>query len=594
MNRQMNFRRVVSAFLVVLLTAMLIVPTTLPVSAANNRFITEMCVAAGEDAVDTLEADGWSVTMVGLNVTSDPASQVYLAYKMNTGSPITGIVVSSEGGSCTDKNGITYSCVSDVDLDAGIGGGTGCLYATHDERAGSPLVGLDVLRGSKGEGEELYPITNDGAEIVRTKDGAPADLERASNTNVVYLAQIRDGIVRPYISEIGAITDTDKWNAVYTAAERGYNYYVEGDIDDSSEKYTSIGFERTADPKEAVTNITAVSAKTVQTLEEKKIVDESANQSGQATAATISISGSEYVRISSQPIEGEEPYYIYRTKDTKAGNPISMLYAEKQEQTQNFLFGTWVNGYFFSSGVTAAYTYSMNEDLYLTLPEDKTVMTKLPVQLLDDYAPGNIPVETTAEPVIEETAAPDVETEPPTEAPTEAVQEEAQGEVQDDSQENAEEITDTVDEEVITEAVTEEPTPAPTEPETEAPTEPETSVKTIKLAMLTPRDGLPDTSASLTGMRGDPMTPYVERTERSDRVNKYQASVFGKGGIIALIIGGVVIIAAAVYAVIRKKRSAKKETKESNNTNKSKRTNKTNKSKKASKSKKQNKTKKSR
>ena len=48
-------------------------------------------------------------------------------------------------------------------------------------------------------------------------DGAPADLEAVSETDVVYLAQIRDGIVRPYISEIGIVTDTDKWNAVYTA-----------------------------------------------------------------------------------------------------------------------------------------------------------------------------------------------------------------------------------------------------------------------------------------------------------------------------------------------------------------------------------------
>lgn len=360
MMKQYKYKRVISALLAVLLTAVLIVPATLPVSAANKRFITELRVEAGEEAVEKLEADGWSVTMVGLNVTLDPAAQVYLGYKTGTGSPITNVTISGAGGSYTDKNGIAYSCVSNVDLDTGIGGSAGCLYATRDGRAGSPLVGLDVLRGSKEEGEVLYPITNDGAEIVRTKDGAPADLEQASNTNVVYLAQIRDGIVRPYISEIGVITDTDKWNAVYTAAERGYNYYVEGDIDDSSEKYTIIGFERTADPKEAVTNITAVSAKTVQALEDEKIVDGSAAQSANVTAAAISISGSEYVRISSQPIEGEESYYIYRTKDTKAGNPISMLYAEKAEQKQNFLMGTWANGYFFSPGVTTAYTYSMN------------------------------------------------------------------------------------------------------------------------------------------------------------------------------------------------------------------------------------------
>ena len=522
MMKQNRFKRGISALLIVLLTAMLIIPTTLPASAANKRFITELRLESGEDAVATLEADGWSVTMVGLNVTSEVASQVYLAYKMNTGSPITNVILSPDvGDSYTDKDGIVYRCVSHVDVNEGIGGGAGCLYATTNARVGEPLVGLDVLRGSKEEGETLYPITNDGAQIVRTPSGAPADLEAGSDTNVVYLAQIRDGIVRPYISEIGVITDSDKWNAVYTACERGYNYYVDGDIDDSSETYTIIGYDRTADPAEAVTGITAVSARTVKALEDENIVDASANQSDKSSAAAVTISDAEYVRISGKPIEGEEPFYIYRSKDKKAGNPISMLYAEKTEQKQNFLMGTWANGYFFSPGVTTAYTFSMNEDSYTKLCEDQTVLTKVPVHQLKSLGSVNEPTEAAenSQPVTKETAA-------------QATKDEA--------------ATD--------------------------------SDKSIRLAMLTPRDGLPAFAASLTSLNGDPAAPYVERTERGDRVNKYQASVFGKGGVIALIIGGVVIAAAAVYVVIRKKRSAKTETKKSNNTNKSKKPNKLKKS----------------
>ena len=180
-------------------------------------------------------------------------------------------------------------------------------------------------------------------------------------------------MVRPYISEIGIVTDTDKWNAVYTACERGYNYYIEGDIDDSSDTYTIIVYERTANASEAITNITAVSAEAVKALEQAQIVDGLAGQTGHVTANAVSISGSSYVRVSSQPVNAKESYYIYRTKDSKAGNPVSMLYVETPEQTQNFLFGTWANAYFFSPGVTTAYTYSMNEDLYTTLWEDQTV-----------------------------------------------------------------------------------------------------------------------------------------------------------------------------------------------------------------------------
>ena len=77
--------------------------------------------------------------------------------------------------------------------------------------------------------------------------------------------------------------------------------------------------------------------------------------------------------------------------------------------------------------------------------------------------------------------------------------------------------------------------------------------------MLTPRDGLPASAGRITGMR-DPSVPYIERTERSDRNNKYQASVFGKGGNYALIAGGIVTLAAAAAIIIRKS-SANKKTK---------------------------------
>lgn len=498
-----------------------------PVIAANRRFITELRVESGEEAVAKLEAEGWSVTMVGLNVTADPAAQVYLAYKMNTGSAITNVIVSSDvGDSFTDKNGIVYKCISHVDVDHGIGGGAGCLYATHDEHAGTPLVGIDVLRGNNDSGEVLYPITNDGAEIVRTPNGTPADLEKGSSTDVVYLAQIHDGIVRPYISEIGIITDTDKWNAVYTACERGYNYYIEGDIDNSPDTYTIIGYERTANPEEAITNITAVSARTVQSLEDKQIIDKPTGQAGHVTAAAISISGVEYVRISSKQISAEESYYIYRTKDSKAGNPISMLYAETPEQLQNFLFGTWANAHFFSQGVTTAYTYSMNEDLYMTLWDDQTVCSKLPVRLIDSFALQDVADE----------------------------QSEVIAENSDTSNQGS-----ATDDRNLASNVKPESTPETTsnvKPESTAETPPKENSGTnrfVNITMLTPRDGLPDTAASLTGLRNNPSLPYVERTQRSDRVNKFQASVFGNNGFLVLIPLGVLIVVGAAFAIYKKK-----------------------------------------
>jgi hypothetical protein len=533
----------------VLLAALFIVTLSvsaaLPVSAANKRFISELRVEAGEDAIEKLEADGWSVMRVGLNVTPDLSKQVYLAFKLNTGAPVTNLIVSDDvGDTFTDSNGIVYECVSHTDVDTGFESKAGCIYATKDERAGAPLVGLDIIRGDSAEGDVLYPITNDGAEIVRTPSGTPADLENAENTGVVYIAEIRDGIVRPYISEIGIVTDTDKWNAVYTACERGFNYYVEGDIDSSTGTYTIIAYDRTADPKNAITNIAAVAEQTVRSLEEAQVVDPASGSKNTVTAAAISISGAQYIRVSSTPVSAEEPYYLYMTKDSAAGNPISMIYAEKPEQTQNFLFGMWANSYFFSPGTTTAYTYCMNEDLYMTLWEDQTVCTKIPVRYLDGITRSTViePVQqdTSAEPVV--TGEPENDTSTDSEQPVET-----QTEVDDLPPETQEEPEETTSE-------TEEVKTEPAKPEANAGDE---TVKYINLTMLTPRDGLPMSAGRITGM-GDPNNiTFIERTQRSDRVNKFQASVFsGKTGI-ALIAGGVVILGAAAF-VIFKKRSGKK------------------------------------
>ena len=416
---------------------------------------------------------------------------------------------------------------------------------------------------------------------MRTPEGSPADLEVSSETDVVYLAQIRNGIVRPYIREIGVVTDTDKWNAVYTACERGYNYYVDGDLDDSSDTYTLICYERTADPAQAVTGITAVSADTVANLEKGQIVDASSAQSEQVTAAAVSISGLEYVRISSKPVSVKEPYYIYRTKDTKAGNPISMLYVETAKKTQNFLFGTWANEYFFSKGITTAYSYSMNEDIYNTLWEDQTICTKLPVRLLNSFSGNNAASE--AETSFVEPPAYVSDTEESAESRTASQEESKESTAVSETVSEESTKESTTASETVSEESTKESTAASKEPSEEPVTENGDTVRYINLTMLTPRDGLPETAVSLTGMRGDPFNPYIERTERSDRTNKFQASVFTSPHIITPILGGVVLL-TALGIWLFKRHSAKKALAAAEQTNTSGSSKKSKKSKKSRKS----------
>lgn len=636
------------------LTAELTVPSALTVNARNRLFITDIRLEAGENAVELLEADGYEVMLVGLNAGAEPEAQVYMGYKLNEGAPITNVLLSADvGDSLTDANGVLYECASHVDVDAGVGGGAGCIYFTRDESVGTPLVGLNILRSDADEGTQLYPITNDGAEIVRTPDGVPGDLERSSQTVTGYLAQIRDGIVKPYISEIGVVTDTDKWNAIYTACERGYNYYMEGDIDSSPETYTIIAYKRTADVSEAVTNITAIAADTVEQMEAAQLIDSPTEPTSEAenteaenaeaenaeaenteaenaeaenteaenteaeiseteaapvseepdetqteptepeerlTAVAVGISGIEYVRVSSQPITSEKPYYLYQTKDIQAGNPVSMLYGETLEEDAEFLFSTWVSSYFASQSPSGAATYCVNEDLYSELENDLTVMTKVPVQLLDDF--GSDTEETTEETTGEDAS----EAESSTETAADSTEEIA------DSTQEPENTSDTAEPADTTEAPAETSAEPAAAPETDAPAAdpadtpaPEespaadenlsaevncslfapltahaeedmaddsgTDQKTVGIVMLTARDGLPESAVRIGGIREETVqTPIVERTERSSRTNKFPASVFGERGVLALVMGCIAVVGAGIAAaVIRKKHPADKQ-----------------------------------
>ncbi len=543
-------KRVVCVLTAAVTAVMALLPCAVSAYAANQQFITDIRLEAGADAVDKLEKDGYSVMLTGLNMTYDPAKQVYLGYKMNSGNPITNIIISDGGNSLKDENGISYSRVSDVDVDERIGGSTGYIYTTRDKKAGDPLVGLDVLRSRE---EAIYPITNDGAEIVRTAEGIPADLESASKNAIVYLAQIRDNIVRPFISEIGVVTDTDKWNAVYTACERGYNYYVEGDIDKSDETYTVLVYKRTANVKDAVTNIAAVSERTVKAMEKEQLVDASEKSVEKLTGAAIGISGIEYVRVSSKPIAGKTPYYLYQTKNTKAGNPVSMLYAENIKEEQNSLFGTWVNGYFSTESKTSAYTYSVNEDAFAALREDLTVMTKLPVQLFETALSAE-PETITETTELTTQLTTEMITQTSTEVTSEEETEPADGAEVPGSEDASEAITEASTTETVTETTTE------IETTTEVTTQAQTENKFVKIAMLTPRDGLPESAAELMGLRNNlEEAPVIERNERSERTNKFSASVFGKHGWVALLLGGVVIVAAATATVIIRKKKQEKE-----------------------------------
>ncbi len=552
----MKRRRIINRFgsltTAAVLAANLALGISVPAAAENFLFITDIRVAAGADAEAALEKAGYSVMVAGLNTGVSEENQVYLGYKLNAGDPVTNIVISEDvGESFTSGEGFVYDRAGSADVDEGNGGGAGCVYFTRDPGAGEALVGLDILRADSEKDEVLYAIPNDGSEVVQNADGKPADLETGSKTITMYLAQIRDGLVRPYISEVAVVSGDSKRACINKAAKNGYNYYVEGDIDVSKDTYTILAYLRTADPGEAITNLTAVTAEMAQYLEDTQFVagigsqaqtdmeepadqteevtetepeedteeaaaepdvteeeeaeteaeaaeeetleetvieaegevseevsaeaetseetvieteeetsgeegaseetaaetEETAGESAEdetvtdpegsaeetesaeeqvseedaeesteetipddteeepaaeeeeasseepgeepaaddrekMTAKALEISGVEYIRVSSRQIAGEQPYYLYMTKDSWAGNPISMIYAGNDTDTAECLFGRWAYSYFTSPGRSSAYSYIVNEDLLTEIGESMEVYVDLPVTLL--------------------------------------------------------------------------------------------------------------------------------------------------------------------------------------------------------------------
>lgn len=518
-------RRVLSVLICAVLLAGSVLPLAMPAHAENTVFITDIELAFGSAEADKLEASGWSVMMVGLNVTSNADKQVYIAYKTDGGSPVTNVLLAKDfGSSLKGKDGCSYTRAGDTDVDAGIGGGTGCLYFTREKAAGEPLVALQVLRSTS---KALYTITNDGAELVKTASGVPADFERANKKAVLYLAMIRDGIVKPYISQVGVVTDKDKWNAVYTACERGYNYYVDGDMDENAGTYTLLVYNRTADVKKAITNLTAVSEESVKAMEK-----EAASQG--LNGSSIKISNTDYTRVSKNPIAAKNPYYLYATKNKKAGNAVSMLTFQKLEEPQNILFGTWIDSYYSAEGVTDAHLYSVNESLFSKLRDDLTVLTQVPVKFLDN-APASQKTESTTS----------ITTTVP-ETTTQAVTQEVGSE---DTTANAESVS-----EPASEPTTEQTTQATSALTTEPTTEEEKENKIIGITMLTKKEGLPESVLQILGLNEN-IISSEEDDRRSERENKFGASVFTEHGGLAFAIGSAVIVAAGISAfVLYKKR----------------------------------------
>ena len=212
--------------------------------AAEATYIKEVTVRSGESADEELAKDDYTVLYPAV------AKNTWIGYR-TTGSEseaIKDICLGGDGKGEKDGNMISYEKLSNR-----ISGQT--LFYTRKSEAGEPLMGLHFVTGD--DDKEMMPLMNDGAETVRRTDGEIAKLDAGEDKG--YLIQIKKNIWKPYISDIKVANAGTKKEALMKLGAQGCDYYV--DENASSKGYTMIGYAKTDDEKDAVTDAVVIGEK---------------------------------------------------------------------------------------------------------------------------------------------------------------------------------------------------------------------------------------------------------------------------------------------------------------------------------------------
>ncbi len=233
--------------------ALLIFAGSCMISAgAKKAYISEVTIAAGEDALTTLESKGYSVLFQGMNLVTSNGTTVYLGYKKGT-TAITNFVVSTQKSSTITYGSISYKSVSSISLNEGTDGTPIYLYYTNDSSAGGKITSLDTVSGFT-EQDEVVSLRNDGSSPVRMNDGTLANFDKGIDGNELYLLMYRSSEIKQYISNACVVTGSTKAETVNSAASKGCDYYLDKDMS-SGNTVAYIAYQRTSDKNNAITKL---------------------------------------------------------------------------------------------------------------------------------------------------------------------------------------------------------------------------------------------------------------------------------------------------------------------------------------------------
>ena len=356
--------RVRTAVVFIALLLIFQITASLPSFAqGNSSYITQITFERGEDALTALQKNGYKAVMRPVNSnTEDP---VYLGYKTDDGEVITGIIASEENADSIEANGITYHRVSDVSI---TGSGTPkYMYQTTDAKAGAGIT--DLLLFEEGEYIETKPspLLNDGSQPLRMNTGEIANLR--DDSKCTYLFIRRSDVCRPYISDMKVVYGEDQAQAVLNCVREGCDYFYDTGISDNDNGYLVIGYNRSADVNEALTYCIADTEKE----------ENSNNKTLKTENGDI-----EFILCADTAVKGEKEYYLFYTKDRKAGNPVLSLTGSEVPKRSTDIMGSWIEMTFSNSLSYMSESQLKNDDLYNELIKSEESLVNVPVLLISD------------------------------------------------------------------------------------------------------------------------------------------------------------------------------------------------------------------
>ena len=177
---------------------------------------------------------------------------------------------------------------------------------------------------------------------------------------------VRSSVVKPFIGELSAVTGSDREDAVYQAASKGFDYFAEGDLLADDNQYTVFAYNRTRDAEKAIRCVAAL-------------------RTSDAKSKSVKINGVTYKKASGTVKDKKTPYVLYTTTDGKAGNPIIDARVGEDAALSDCPMSVWLRGYY-GSQMDLTSIYAKSEELYTALEKDNTIYTMLPVVLTDPNA----------------------------------------------------------------------------------------------------------------------------------------------------------------------------------------------------------------